>query len=35
MGVPMYKKLGIPYRLEGVRTPTAEEIKEAEMILKG
>lgn len=35
MGITKYEKLGIPYPLEGVQPPTAEEIRRAEEILKG
>ena len=35
MGIAKYEKLGIPYPLEGVQPPTAEEIRRAEEILKG
>ncbi|MCR5579993.1 MAG: pyruvate formate lyase-activating protein [Pseudobutyrivibrio sp.] len=33
LGVPKYAELGIPYRLEGVDSPTAERIKNAKDIL--
>ena len=33
LGVPKYAELGIPYRLEGVESPTAERIKNAKEIL--
>ncbi|MBR6072172.1 MAG: pyruvate formate lyase-activating protein [Acholeplasmatales bacterium] len=33
MGIVKYKNLGIPYRLEGVRTPTKEEVKHAKYLL--
>lgn len=33
MGVPEWHKLGIPYTLEGVKPPTAEQVKRAEEIL--
>lgn len=33
MGIPKWEKLGIPYTLEGVKPPTAEEIRAAEEIL--
>lgn len=33
LGVPKYRKLGIPYKLEGILPPTAEEIKKAEILL--
>ncbi len=34
LGVPEWKKLGIPYTLEGTESPTNDEIKKAEEILK-
>ncbi len=33
LGVPKYAELGIPYRLEGVESPTPERIKNAKEIL--
>lgn len=33
MAVSKYKNLGIPYPLEGVRTPTKEEIKHVKLLL--
>lgn len=35
LGKAKYEKLGIPYPLEGVPVPTAEQIKKAEKILVG
>ena len=34
LGLFKWQKLGIPYTLDGVRTPTAEEVKKAEEILE-
>lgn len=33
MGIVKYKNLGIPYRLEGVRTPTKDEVRHAKYLL--
>ena len=33
LGVPKYAELGIPYRLEGVESPSAERIENAKKIL--
>ena len=33
LGVPKYQELGIPYRLEGVESPSAERIENAKNIL--
>jgi len=33
MGIVKYQNLGIPYRLEGVRTPTKEEVRHAKYLL--
>ena len=33
LGVTKYKKIGIPYRLEGVPTPTDEQVRRAKEIL--
>ena len=33
LGLFKWQNLGIPYSLEGVRTPTAEEVQEAEKLL--
>lgn len=33
LGLFKWERLGVPYPLEGVRTPTAEEVQEAERIL--
>lgn len=35
MGAYKWEKLGIPYTLEGVQPPDAEQVKKAEAILKG
>ena len=35
LGRAKYEQLGIPYRLEGVPTPSAEEVRRAEEILCG
>ena len=34
LGVYKYKELGIPYRLEGVETPSKERVENANRILK-
>ncbi|MCR5349630.1 MAG: pyruvate formate lyase-activating protein [Acholeplasmatales bacterium] len=33
MGIVKYQNLGIPYRLDGVRTPTKEEVRHAKYLL--
>ena len=33
LGVPKYKELGLPYRLEGVESPSIERINNAKRIL--
>ena len=33
LGVPKYQELGIPYRLEGVESPTPDRIENAKKIL--
>ena len=35
MGVQKYKKLGIPYSLEGVQPPAKERVENAKRILRG
>ena len=34
LGTFKYKKLGIPYRLEGINPPSEEQVKEAEKLLR-
>jgi pyruvate formate lyase activating enzyme len=34
LGIPKYEKLGIPYPLKGVLSPTEEEVKTAEALLR-